>query len=185
MVSIKTIHHMASSASKEHTPGSVVPQSYRVGQGFDCHRTVANRPLVLGGVEVPAGFGLAGHSDADVLLHAVSDALLGACAAGDIGTWFPDTDPAYCNADSRQLLKTVLRSSQMRGWAVVNLDATVIAEQPKLSPHIPAIRSSLAGLLDITQTVVSVKAKTAEGLGPIGEGKALEARVVVLLETRD
>jgi len=153
----------------------------RIGHGFDVHRTVAGRPLILGGVEIPCAFGLAGHSDADVLLHAVIDAVLGALALGDIGQWFPDTDEQYRDANSAQLLETVLNSSEAQGWRLLNLDATVLAERPRLAPHIEAIRASIAGLFSVAQDQVSVKATTVEGIGGIGRGEGIACHAVALL----
>ena len=153
----------------------------RVGQGYDVHRLVTGRPLILGGVAIPGERGLAGHSDADVLLHAVTDALLGAVAAGDIGQWFPPTQDRWKGADSGELLKTVWQSPQLRDWELVNLDTTVIAEVPKLAPHIPAMRASVAELFDTTRDVISIKATTTEGLGTIGRKEGIAAWATVLL----
>ena len=133
--------------------------SFRIGQGFDLHRTVEGRPLVIGGVSIPSQFGLLGHSDADVLLHAIIDALLGALAAGDIGIWFPDTAPAYKDANSADLLRTVLASNIFKGWRIVNLDCTVFAEQPKFAPWREQIRASLANILNCTVETISVKVR--------------------------
>ncbi len=154
----------------------------RVGQGFDLHRTVSGRPLIIGGINIPSDFGLLGHSDADVLLHAITDALLGAVAAGDIGTWFPDNDPRYKGADSAVLLKTVLASDQLRPWKIVNLDCTLFAEKPKFFPWRDSIRGSLADILGCSIDVVSVKAKTGEKLDAVGQGLAISAAAVVLLQ---
>ena len=156
--------------------------SFRIGQGFDLHRTVEGRPLVIGGVVIPSQFGLLGHSDADVLLHAIIDALLGALAAGDIGTWFPDTEPAYKDADSADLLRTVLASNIFKGWRIVNLDCTVFAEQPKFAPWREQIRASLANILNCPMENISVKAKTNEKLDAVGAGLAISASAIVLLE---
>lgn len=153
----------------------------RVGQGFDIHRTEAGRALLLGGVQIAADFGLAGHSDADVLLHAVTDALLGALAAGDIGQWFPDSAPEWEGADSRRLLRHVVHSPQMAGWGVINVDSTVVAERPRLAPHIAEMRQSIADILQLQLTRVSVKAKTMEGIGAIGRGEAISAYASVLV----
>ena len=155
---------------------------FRIGQGFDLHRVVEGRPLVIGGVTIPAPFGLLGHSDADVLLHAVTDAILGALSAGDIGTWFPDTDPKYAGADSAALLKTVLESDVFRGWGIVNLDCTIFAERPKFAPWREKICESLAGILGCPVENVSVKAKTNEKLDAVGAGQAISAAAVVLLQ---
>jgi len=153
----------------------------RVGQGFDVHALVPGRPLVLGGVQISHTQGLLGHSDADVLLHAIADALLGAAGLGDIGQMFPDTDARHWGADSRDLLAQVARRVQQDGWRVGNVDCTVMAEQPKIAPYAEAIRKSVAGLLGIEPAEVGVKAKTTEHLGFIGRGEAMAASVVVLL----
>lgn len=154
----------------------------RIGQGFDIHRFAPDRKLFLGGVEIPADLGLLGHSDADVLLHAVADAVLGALALGDIGHWFPDTDNAYRGADSRELLKTILASPDLQGWRLVNLDATILAEKPRIARHVPAIRMSLAGLFQTVPERISVKATTMERIGGIGREEGMAALAVVLLE---
>jgi 2-C-methyl-D-erythritol 2,4-cyclodiphosphate synthase len=153
----------------------------RIGQGFDVHALVPGRRLVLGGVSIEHGQGLLGHSDADVLLHAISDALLGAAGLGDIGRLFPDTDPRYRDADSRALLSEVVQRVHQGGWRVGNLDCVVMAEQPRIAPHVDAIRGSIAGLLNTEPARVSVKGKTTERLGFIGRGEAIAASVVVLL----
>ena len=160
----------------------VLSGSYRVGQGFDIHRLVAGRKLILGGVEVPHETGLSGHSDADVLLHALMDALLGAMGKGDIGTHFPDTDPRFKDVSSTSLLGDVLRLMREAGFGIVNADVTVIAQRPRLGPHFGAIRARLAELLEVPAETVNLKAGTMEGLGSIGEGKAMAAMAVVLLE---
>lgn len=149
--------------------------------GYDSHRFVAGRPLTLGGVRLDYDKGLAGHSDADALLHAVTDAVLGALGAGDIGEHFPDTDPQHENADSTGFLTAAVRLAAERGWRVVNCDATVLAEAPRLGPHKQAIRSRLAKLLDLGERDVSVKAKTGEGMGPVGRGEGIVCMAVVLL----
>ncbi len=154
---------------------------FRVGLGHDTHRTIAGRPLILGGVEVPAEFGLDGHSDADVLLHAVTDAILGAAGLGDIGEWFPDTSAEFAGADSAELLQRVVSEISGRGWKIVNVDGTLFAEQPKLSAYKAGMASRIAGLLGIKATAVNVKAKTGEQVGPIGRGESIAAHVVVLL----
>ncbi len=154
----------------------------RIGQGFDVHALVPGRSLILGGVEIPYERGLAGHSDADVLLHAVCDALLGALALGDIGQHFPDSDPAWAGADSRELLRAVMRLVRERGWRVGNLDCTVIAQAPRLAPHIPQMRHHLAADLVVAETQVSVKATTSERLGFTGRGEGIAAQAVVLLQ---
>lgn len=153
----------------------------RIGQGFDVHRICAGRRLMLGGVQIPWDRGLLGHSDADVLLHAVTDAILGAVAAGDIGHWFPPDDRRYADADSAELLQAVMTSVPLRDWAVVNLDATVMAEAPKVAPHVAAIRASLATLLGVDVACVSVKATTTEGLGFTGRAEGIAAMAIVLL----
>jgi 2-C-methyl-D-erythritol 2,4-cyclodiphosphate synthase len=153
----------------------------RVGTGFDLHRLVAGRPLVLGGVRIAHESGLAGHSDADALLHAVADALLGAAGLGDIGKLFPDDDPRHAGADSAVLLREVAGRVRDAGWRVLNVDSTVIAERPRLSPHIPAMRDSIARLLDLEVSAVSVKAKTHEGVDAIGQEEAIAAQAVALL----
>jgi len=154
---------------------------YRVGLGHDTHRLVAGRPLILGGVTIPYDRGLQGHSDADILLHAITDALLGAAGLGDIGDAFPDTDPAYAGIDSAILLQRALTRVTEGGWRPVNLDCTIFAQRPKLSPHKGAIRQRLAELLSLPVEAVNVKAKTGEHVGPIGREEAMSADAVVLL----
>ena len=154
---------------------------FRIGHGYDVHRLVEGRALILGGVTIPWEKGLLGHSDADVLAHAIADALLGAAALGDIGKHFPDTDPKYKGADSLQLLNEVVRLLDEAGYTVGNIDATVLAQAPKLKPHIPKIQARLAELLELDIDCVSVKAKTAEKLGDVGEGRAMEAYCTVLV----
>ena len=156
----------------------------RVGEGWDLHALVAQRPLVLGGVQVPFHLGLLGHSDADVLLHAITDALLGAAALGDIGRHFPDTDARFKGADSMLLLAEAARRVRAAGWDIGNVDSTVIAQAPKLMTHIPAMCTRIAAGLGVAVWQVNVKAKTAEKLGPVGLGQAIEARAVVLLLQR-
>ena len=153
----------------------------RIGEGWDIHALAAGRRLVLGGVEVPHTLGLVGHSDADVLLHAITDALLGAAALGDIGRHFPDTDERFRGADSVALLAEAARRVRAEGWRIVNIDSTVIAQAPRLAPHIPAMCAHIAAALEVEEAQVNVKAKTAERLGPVGEGRAMEARAVALL----
>jgi len=153
----------------------------RVGEGWDIHALVPGRRLMLGGVEVPFHLGLQGHSDADALLHAITDALLGAAALGDIGTHFPDTDARFKGADSGAMLKETAHRVRERGFDIGNVDSTVIAQAPKLMPHTGAMRQRIAELLDIGVDQVNVKAKTAEKMGPVGQGQAMEARAVVLL----
>lgn len=154
----------------------------RIGEGWDTHRLVEGRPLVLGGVSIPHRLGLLGHSDADALLHAITDALLGAAALGDIGQHFPDTDPAFRGADSRVLLAEAMRRVRQAGYELVNLDSTIIAQAPKMAPHIPAMRETIARTLGCEAAQVHVKAKTAEKLGPVGQEEAIEARAIVLLQ---
>ena len=153
----------------------------RIGEGWDIHQLVAGRPLVLGGVTIPHSHGLLGHSDADALLHAITDALLGAAALGDIGQHFPDTDAAHQGADSMLLLQAAAQRVRAAGYAPINIDSTIIAQAPKMAPHIPAMRARIAAAVGLAVDAVNVKAKTAEGLGPVGEGRAIEARAVCLL----
>ena len=156
--------------------------SFRVGLGHDTHRLVADRPLILGGVTIAHDKGLDGHSDADVLLHAITDALLGAAGLGDIGDWFPNTDPQWHNADSTIFVREAQRRIAELGWKIVNLDCTIHAERPKLSPHKPAIAAHIADLLGVDRGQVNVKAKTGEQLGPIGRQEAISADAAVLIE---
>jgi len=153
----------------------------RIGQGHDLHRIASDREMFLGGLKIDAGFGLLGHSDADVLLHAVCDALLGALALGDIGDHFPDTDPQYKGVSSRVLTERVMALVRKRGYRVANLDATVFAERPKLGAMKRPIAESIAGLLGVEPGEVSVKAKTGEGMDAVGRGEAIAAEAVVLL----
>lgn len=153
----------------------------RIGQGFDVHQLAEGRKLIIGGVTIPHEKGLLGHSDADVLLHAVCDALLGAAALGDIGRHFSDTDPRYKNIDSRVLLREVYRLLEKNGYQVGNIDATIIAQAPKMAPHIPAMVANIAQDLQMRVGDVNVKAKTAEHLGPVGRGEGIEAEVVCLI----
>ena len=155
--------------------------NFRIGEGWDIHALVAGRKLILGGVEVPFHLGLLGHSDADVLLHAITDALLGAAALGDIGTHFPDTDAQFKGADSSVLLAEAARRVREKGYDIGNVDSTIVAQAPKLMPFMPAIRAKLAHILGVSLDQVNVKAKTAEKMGPVGLGHAMEARAVVLL----
>ncbi|MEY2897005.1 MAG: hypothetical protein RL669_1274 [Pseudomonadota bacterium] len=154
----------------------------RIGQGYDVHALVPGRRLVIGGVEIPHALGLLGHSDADVLLHAITDALLGAAGLGDIGRLFPDTDPAHQGADSRELLRTALARVQAAGWRVLNVDATVVAQQPRLAPHVPAMQSAIAACLAVEPAAVNVKAKTHERLGFEGRSEGIVAQAVILLQ---
>ena len=155
----------------------------RVGEGWDTHALVVGRPLVLGGVRIEHSHGLLGHSDADALLHAITDALLGAAALGDIGRHFPDTDPNFRGADSHALLAEAARRVRAAGWSIVNVDSTIVAQGPKMAPHIPAMCARIAEALGIEAGAVNVKAKTAEKMGPVGEGRAIEARAVCLLQS--
>lgn len=157
---------------------------YRVGQGFDVHALVDDRPLIIGGVRIEHNKGLLGHSDADVLLHAVTDAVLGAAGLGDIGRLFPDTDQAFAGADSRVLLRTALEKVESAGWRVVNIDATVHAQAPKIAPHAAGMVRNIADDLRIDAGCVNVKAKTNEGLGYLGRKEGIAATVVALLARR-
>jgi len=154
---------------------------FRIGQGWDVHRIVAGRPLILGGVNIPSEFGLQGHSDADILSHAITDAMLGALVLGDIGMHFPDTDPRWKDGDSLMFLRHAHELVVSRGFRIANVDSTIILERPKLKDYRAAIRSKLAETLAMELDRVSVKFKTAERLGPVGEGLSAEAQAVVLL----
>ena len=154
----------------------------RIGQGFDVHALVAGRRLVMGGVAIPHHKGLAGHSDADVLLHAICDALLGAAGLGDIGRHYPDSDPAYEGADSRGLLRDVAKKVKAKGFKVVNVDATILAEEPRMAPHVARMVENIAADLGIAPAAVNVKATTAERLGFIGRAEGIAAQAVVLLD---
>lgn len=156
----------------------------RIGHGYDLHRLEAGRPLVLGGIRIDHDYGPLAHSDGDVALHALCDALLGAAALGDIGQIFPDTDPAHAGADSRELLREVRDRVAAAGYAPHNIDITIIAERPKLAPHIPAMRETLSGLLALPLSAVSIKAKTSEGVGPIGFHQAIAAHAICLISER-
>ncbi len=153
----------------------------RIGEGWDVHALVPGRKLILGGVEIPDTLGLLGHSDADVLLHAITDAVLGAAGLGDIGRHFPDTDAQFKGADSSVLLAEAMRRVRAQGWDLVNVDSTIVAQEPKLAPHMPAILVGVAKALGVATRQVNVKAKTAEKLGPVGQGQSIEARAVALL----
>ncbi len=153
----------------------------RVGEGWDTHALVTGRPLVLGGVTIPHSHGLLGHSDADALLHAMTDALLGAAALGDIGRHFPDTALEFKGADSAVLLAEAMRRVRAQGWELVNLDSTIVAQAPKMAPHIPVMVERVAQALGVDAGRINIKAKTAEKMGPVGEGRAIEARAVCLL----
>ncbi|MGA8392468.1 MAG: 2-C-methyl-D-erythritol 2,4-cyclodiphosphate synthase [Burkholderiaceae bacterium] len=157
------------------------PPDFRIGEGWDVHALVPGRKLILGGVEITHPLGLLGHSDADVLLHAITDALLGAAALGDIGTHFPDTDARFRGADSIVLLAEAASRVRAQGWKIGNIDCTVVAQAPKLAPHMDAMRAVIARALSLAVTQINVKAKTAEKLGPVGQGQSIEARAVVLL----
>ncbi|GAB2894683.1 2-C-methyl-D-erythritol 2,4-cyclodiphosphate synthase [Uliginosibacterium flavum] len=154
---------------------------FRIGQGLDVHRLVEGRKLILGGVEIPHDKGLLGHSDADALLHAITDAILGAAGLGDIGRLFPDTDPAHAGADSRELLREAMRRVREAGWLVVNVDATIIAQAPKMAPHAPAMVLNIAADLGVAPDCVNVKAKTNEKLGHLGRGEGIATQAVALL----
>ena len=153
----------------------------RIGQGFDVHALVAGRKLIIGGVEIPYHLGLLGHSDADVLLHAICDALLGACALGDIGRHFPDSDARYKGIDSRELMRHVMNLVVEQGYRVVNLDATIIAQAPKMAPHIPAMVANIAADLGVAPGAINVKATTTEQLGFTGRGEGIAAQAICLL----
>ncbi|MFY9183722.1 MAG: 2-C-methyl-D-erythritol 2,4-cyclodiphosphate synthase [Limnohabitans sp.] len=153
----------------------------RIGEGWDVHALVPGRQLILGGVKIPHTTGLLGHSDADVLLHAITDAVLGAAGLGDIGRHFPDTDAQFKGADSSVLLQEAMRRVRAQGWELVNVDSTIVAQAPKLAPHMAAINAGVAKALGVSLDQVNVKAKTAEKLGPVGMGQSMEARAVVLL----
>ena len=157
---------------------------FRIGQGYDVHALVPGRRLVVGGVEIPHSHGLLGHSDADVLLHAITDALLGAAALGDIGRHFPDTDSRWRGADSRVLLREAAAKLRTAGFEIGNVDATIVAQAPRMAPHIDAMRAQIAALAGLAPDAVNVKAKTAERMGPVGEGRSIEARAVCLLWRR-
>jgi 2-C-methyl-D-erythritol 2,4-cyclodiphosphate synthase len=158
--------------------------SFRIGQGWDVHRIARGRPMILGGVVIPSDFGLEGHSDADVLSHAITDALLGAAALGDIGMHFPDTDPRWKGGDSLMFLRHARELVSAQGYQIANVDSTVILERPKLKDHRAAIRGKLAETLGLGTDQVSVKFKTSEGLGPVGDGLSAEAQAVVLLSRK-
>ena len=153
----------------------------RIGEGWDVHALVPGRKLILGGVEIAHSAGLLGHSDADVLLHAITDAVLGAAGLGDIGRHFPDTDAQFKGADSSVLLQEAMRRVRAQGWALVNVDSTIVAQAPKLAPYMVAINAGVAQALGVALGQVNVKAKTAEKLGPVGMGQSIEARAVALL----
>lgn len=158
---------------------------FRVGQGFDVHALVEGRPLIIGGVTIPHTHGLLGHSDADVLLHAITDALLGAAGLGDIGRHFPDTDPAFKGADSRVLLREAMARVRKAGWSPVNIDATLHAQAPKIGPQAPAMVKNIAADTGLAESQVNIKAKTNEGLGYLGRKEGIAATVVALLARAD
>ncbi|KQV79715.1 2-C-methyl-D-erythritol 4-phosphate cytidylyltransferase [Massilia sp. Root351] len=154
---------------------------FRIGQGYDCHRLVEGRKLILGGVDIPHHLGLLGHSDADALLHAITDAILGAAALGDIGKHFPDTDPEFKGADSRALLREAVKRVKASGYDVGNIDATIIAQRPKMAPHIPAMVENIAEDLGVSPGQVNIKAKTNEKMGYLGREEGINADAVALL----
>lgn len=154
----------------------------RVGEGWDTHALVEGRALILGGIRIEHTHGLLGHSDADALLHAITDAVLGAAGLGDIGRHFPDTDPQFKGADSVVLLVEAVARARAAGWQLGNIDCTIVAQAPKMAPHIPLMREMIAQAVGLAPDAVNVKAKTAEKMGPVGEGKAIEARAVCLLQ---
>ena len=160
-------------------------QKFRIGIGYDIHKLVENRELVIGGIKIPFEKGLLGHSDADVLVHAIIDALLGALATDDIGTLFPDTDDRFEDADSIELLKKVYEKVQFQGYWINNIDTNIIAQKPKMMPYIPKMKTLLANVLGLDDTDISIKAKTKECLDAVGEGLAIEAQAVVILEKID
>lgn len=160
-------------------------QKFRIGIGYDIHKMVENRELVIGGIKIPFEKGLLGHSDADVLVHAIIDALLGALAMDDIGTLFPDTDDRFKDADSIELLKKVYEKVQFQGYWINNIDTNIIAQKPKMMPYIPKMKTLLANVLGLDDTDISIKAKTKECLDAVGEGLAIEAQAVVMLEKID
>ena len=158
---------------------------FRIGEGWDTHQLHAGRPLILGGVTIPHTMGLLGHSDADALCHAITDALLGAAALGDIGRHFPDTDESFKGANSIVLLAEAAKRVRAAGWEPVNVDSTIVAQAPKMAPHIAAMCAKIADALSLDVTQVNVKAKTAEKMGPVGEGRAIETRAVCLVQRRE
>ena len=165
------------------SPASPPAVPFRIGEGWDTHQLVTGRPLVLGGVTIPHSHGLLGHSDADALLHAITDALFGAAGLGDIGRHFPDTAAEFKGADSLVLLTEAARRVRAAGWSIANIDSTIVAQAPKMAPHIPAMCERIATALGLPVGCINVKAKTAERMGPVGEGRAIEARAVCLLYT--
>ncbi|HZS08081.1 MAG TPA: 2-C-methyl-D-erythritol 2,4-cyclodiphosphate synthase [Blastocatellia bacterium] len=171
-------------SQRDASPAAVHPASFRIGLGHDIHRLVEGRRLILGGVEIPFDKGLLGHSDADSLSHAITDALLGAAGLGDIGTHFSDKDPRWAGADSMVFLRGACELLAENGWGVVNVDATIMAERPKMMPHIAAIKTRLAEALKIDPSQINIKAKTNEGLDAVGRGEAIAAQAVVLITKR-
>ncbi len=169
----------ASPISSDDSPPSPVP--WRVGLGHDTHRLESGRRLIIGGIVIPHETGFVAHSDGDVLLHAITDAVLGAAALGDIGEWFPDTDPRYQGADSSELLREAVRLVRERGWSVVNVDCTVFAQRPKLSPYKHEMATNIARVLGVDVSGVNVKAKTGERVGPVGQEESMDASAIVLL----
>jgi 2-C-methyl-D-erythritol 2,4-cyclodiphosphate synthase len=159
----------------------VFASPFRIGEGWDSHALVTGRALILGGVTIPHTHGLLGHSDADALAHAITDALFGAAAMGDIGRHFPDTDEQFRGADSLALLAEAARRVRAAGWKIANIDCTIVAEKPKMAPHVPAMRVRLGQAMTVQPDQVNIKAKTAEGMGPVGRGESIEARAVCLL----
>jgi len=159
----------------------VFASPFRIGEGWDSHALVSGRALILGGVTIPHTHGLLGHSDADALAHAITDALFGAAAMGDIGRHFPDTDEQFRGADSLALLAEAARRVRAAGWKIANIDCTIVAEKPKMAPHVPAMRLRLGQAMTVQPDQVNIKAKTAEGMGPVGRGESIEARAVCLL----
>lgn len=158
-----------------------IPLPFRIGQGYDCHRLVEGRKLILGGVDIPHHLGLLGHSDADALLHAITDAILGAAALGDIGKHFPDTDPEFKGADSRVLLREAAKRVKATGYDIGNIDATIIAQRPKMAPHIPGMVANIAEDLGVSTGQVNIKAKTNEKMGYLGREEGINADAVALL----
>ncbi len=154
----------------------------RIGQGFDVHALVGGRKLVIGGVEIPHAKGLQGHSDADVLLHAICDALLGAAGLGDIGQHFPDSDPAYSGIDSRRLVRDVAKKLQQHKYRIVNIDATIVAQEPRMMPHVPRMIGNIAEDLAVKPAAINIKATTTEQLGCIGRGEGIAAQAIALIE---
>lgn len=154
---------------------------FRIGQGFDVHSIADARRLVLGGVDIPSEFGLLGHSDADVLVHSMMDAIIGALALGDIGTWFPDTDSRYKDANSLELLSSIMHDKRLSGWRIENIDSVIIAQKPRLAPYIGSMRKNIATVLNLGQDCISVKATTTEKLGFCGRGEGIAATAIVLM----